>query len=294
MTFFSGPYNNKADTVTMHFELNQTPIELSSDKIITITNDALKQSSNIFYESFQSNLPQTGQATSFAQGRKAWYHAIEQQQQKLLDAFDYDTKTKEEQVAVLNKVAAIMKNSIVVTETMKTFNQYSNKIGFVGGSLGPDIITQIQNFAELFESAGVPLTAEEQDWLIIALVNCSSQTLGQGNRKPIEKYLSVMAGFAVFDEGSAELELLTNSMLGGMFKNNSPQIMHLYKLNGIYFPGSYILQRIYDNLKTYMGEASSKILNNDGVSIRATASEELVAIMIPLEKQDGKKYINPL
>ena len=39
----------------------------------------------------------------------------------------------------MKEVANIMKNTIVVTETMKTFDTYYEKIGFVSGSLGPNI-----------------------------------------------------------------------------------------------------------------------------------------------------------
>ena len=169
-----------------------------------------------------------------------------------------------------------MKNSIVITETMKTFNQYNNDIGFLSGSLGSNIATQVGNFAELFASAGLAMGSKEKEWLITALVNCSSSTIGIGNKEPLEKYLSLMAGFAVFDEGSAEVEMISGKAKE-QYANFSPQIMHLYRLNGMYFPGSYILSRIYDNLTKTSTEINSQITtNNDGAIINAQASESLI------------------
>jgi len=74
-----------------------------------------------------------------------------------------------------------MKNTIFVTETMKTFNTYQNDYGFISGSLGGNITTQLGNIADLFEKAGVPLSADEWEWLEIAIVNCSPNTIGFSN-----------------------------------------------------------------------------------------------------------------
>jgi len=61
----------------------------------------------------------------------------------------------------MKELAERMKDSIVVTETMKTFNEYNNKIGFLSGSIGPNIVTQIGNFAELFEKAGAKMSQKD-------------------------------------------------------------------------------------------------------------------------------------
>ena len=44
----------------------------------------------------------------------------------------------------------------------------------------------------------------------------------------------------------------------------------------MYFPGSYILSRIYENLMKTSTEATSQITNNDGAVISASASEALI------------------
>ena len=276
VNFFSGPKNTKADTVTIQMSIKKSNKKLEDKKIISAINSGLKGSESIFYDTFQKNLPKGGENTSYQQGRAAWKNAVMAQRNKALEAINFNEKTNEEQNEILKQLASQMKNSIVITETMKTFNQYNNDIGFLSGSLGSNIAIQVGNFAELFEQAGVPMSSEEQDWLITALVNCSSETIGSFNKEPLEKYLSLMAGFAVFDEGSAEVEMLSQQARETYITDYSPQIMHLYKLNGMYFPGSYVLQRIYDNLQKVSTEISAEITNNDGAIINAQASEALI------------------
>ena len=274
--FFSGPKNAKADAITIQLSIKKSNKKLSDKPIIAAIQNNLKGTENEFNKVFQENLPKSGESTSYSQGRAAWKTAVATQRNKVLKAIQFNEKTSEEQVKILKELASQMKNSIVITETMKTFNQYNNEIGFLSGSLGSNIATQVGNFAELFEQAGVPISTEDQEWLITALVNCSPDTIGTDNKAPLEKYLSLMAGFAVFDEGSAEIEVLSNQAREAYITNFSPQIMHLYKLNGMYFPGSYILQRIYDNLQKTAAEAESEITNNDGAVISASASEALI------------------
>lgn len=273
--FFSGPKNAKADTITIQLSFNQSDAKLQNNVILDAINNGLEGTETIFYDTFQEGLPKPGESTSFKKGYTAWFSAVATQRDKIIQNIKINNKTEEEKTKILEQVAIQMKNSIVVTETMKTFNQYNNQIGFLSGSLGPDIIQQINNFSELFEKAGVPISPQEQEWLITALINCSPHTIGTKNKEPIEKYLSAMAGFAVFDEGAAEIETIINDTQN-LYIDYSPQIMHLYKLNGLYFPGSYILQRIHDNLQNYINNITSETINNDGAIIRATASEKLI------------------
>lgn len=65
-------------------------------------------------------------------------------------------------------------------------------------------------------------------------------------------------------------ESLTYEING--IRYSGPQIMHLYNLNGTYYPGSFILQRIYDHLTKTISEIDNEIINNDGAHISAYGS----------------------
>lgn len=271
--YFSGPKNLKADTITIQLTPKKPKSTLNEENIINTINNYFKgmNINNSFYDTFQENLPKSGHATSFKQGKKAWVEAINNLLEQINQNNDVHLN-KERYTKKLQTVAKIMQDTIVVTETMKTFNQYNNKLGFLSGSLGPNIPKQLDNIQTLFTAAGVPLSYEELVWLEIALVNCSPYTLGFSNKGPIERYLSLVAGFAVFDEGAVELETIVNKN-NNYYIEYSPKIMHLYKLNGIYYPGSYILSRIYDNLQQTTKQILSE-KNTDGVKIRADSSPE--------------------
>ena len=181
-----------------------------------------------------------------------------------------------------------MKDTLIVTETDKTFNTYFKDIGFVSGSLGPNVATQINNFKELFNSAGVGMSDEEAKWLEVAIVNCSPAAIGSANKGPIEQYLSTLAGFAVFDEGSAELELITQNIKEKALLKSSPKLLHLYKLDGLYYLGSFILQQIHEQLTSVFKDTGEQVESqiHDGAHIRATATESIIPKRELLSRQD--------
>lgn len=274
-SIFTGPRNAKADTVTIRAVYEPDPLKFPNKEIADAVTKAVNNSTRDFYQIFESELPKTGQATDLKQGRATWVDAVRSIYNKLIPDLNNYIDDGKQQIAAMEEIRQMVHDTVIVTTTMKTFTQYQNDIGFLSGSLGPTIQQQLANFAEMFEKAGVPLSTAELTWLEIAIVNCSPGALGSDNLTMIEKYLSVLAGFAVFDEASAEIEILNSSLIdrNGLLQSN-PRLMHLYKLNGLYFPGSYILSRMYENLEkadAVLDEKQQEI-NNDGAKIYATGS----------------------
>ena len=277
-TYALGKENYKADSI----HIISTPVKLttysnlanqSKGKLTKMLNFNQSTFHDTFQKSFMSNL--STKETDYKQGKKSWFDAIDKTQKEIANQIQktMDKDTNEQQA--MQAAAEYLKNSIVVTETDKTFNLYQNDIGFVSGSLGGNLQSQLNNIAELFNSAGVGLSSKEVDWLMVALVNCSPYALGAGNRTPLEKYLSTLIGFAIFDEGSAEISLLTNQAKEE-YQQSSPKLLHLYRLNGLYFPGSFILSRIREGLETNLNEAMGEMTSSDGAKINASASPEII------------------
>lgn len=279
--FFAGPKNTKSDTITIvvkNPKIKINPFENISDfqnTQQTLISDIMQQVPS-FYDNFMDEInpyASMNQDFSLKKGKQAWYKAVEKNNKRLFEQAKQNHKTDAQMAEDLKLLAETIKNSVVVTTTMKTFNQYNNDIGFLNGSLGGTIGAQLENIAELFSSAGVGLSQQEIEYLEFALINCSDETIGSKKRPALEKFLSLLTSFAIFDEGSAELESIVQK-LANEYTKTEPQHMHLYRLNGIYYPGSYILQRIYDNLQK---ENVDKALdNNDGAHIYANASEKLI------------------
>lgn len=142
------------------------------------------------------------------------------------------------------------KNSFFQSSTMKTYNQYQNNIGFIGGSLGATVLEQINNINEIFTAAGMEISSNDITWLQSAIINCSPiSVIGERHKNIIEDYLGAMAAFALFDEGGAEADIINGIMKNLKRGYTTPNILHLYAVNSIYVPGSYVLSKVLEELK---------------------------------------------
>jgi hypothetical protein len=158
-----------------------------------------------------------------------------------------------------------LKNSIYVSSTVKTYSHYKNDIGFGGGSIGSNLLTQLGNIFDMFELAGMPISPKDQEWLLGAIINSSPATvLGESVKHSIENYLGSMAAFMLFDEGGAEAQIIADmqaEISEGLADTNTA-ILHLYRVNGIYVCGSYVLCEVYKQLNQCWQMASMALKPN--------------------------------
>jgi len=149
-------------------------IELEMDKRVQSIQDAYI---NDFSKSFQHlagtlNQPQTStqrevahrydvMKNAFLQNHisNPKYPTIEKIQQKyeesekLLEEYLSTLPSKErseKELAIRKSLAESLGNSFYVSTTVKTYNQYQNDIGFVGGSLGANVVQQLTNLQDIF------------------------------------------------------------------------------------------------------------------------------------------------
>lgn len=161
-------------------------------------------------------------------------------------------KTAQEHV---NTILRDMSNSFQISTTVKAYNTYNSEIGFVGGSLGTNLEVQLDNLTSIFQSAGLGgMIEEDMNWLRSAIINCSPKTVvGEKNKGLIENYLAAAAAFALFDEGGQENMIISDtykSFFEGANNGSSIQILHLYRVNSTYVPGSQVLLRTINTLET--------------------------------------------
>ena len=190
-----------------------------------------------------------------------------------IDEKEYKIKKQKEE-AFLDE----LENSIYISSTSKTYNNYMDQIGFIGGSVGASIVEQIDNLNQLFTEAGVPLNKKEENWLISAAINNSSlSVIGHKNESIIENYLGSLATFALFSESGAEMPILKKIAENKKISKESGNIIHLYFVNGAYYPGSYVLQQasnhidnILNNIQTIFSDNNSSFEN--GVKITNTVN----------------------
>jgi inorganic pyrophosphatase len=138
-----------------------------------------------------------------------------------------------------------LSDSFYVSTTVKTYNTYLNDTGFIGGSLGGDLDTQLARIADLFSLAGMPIK-DDLKWLRSAILNCSPlSVVGEKNKNLIEDYLGSVAALALFDEGGAEAKIVSAMLKQTQDSvkkiSTTANILHLYRTNTLYVPGSYVL-----------------------------------------------------
>ena len=189
-------------------------------------------------------------------------------------------KSQEEISFAQKKFLNVLGDSFYVSTTVKTYNEYQNNIGFGGGSIGTNLDDQLSRLADIFEQGGLSIK-EDLEWLRFAIINCSPlSVLGESNKNLIEDYLGSLAAFTLFDEGGVEAAIIkkfqdrlmknqSNMGIPGIY--NNPSILHLYKVNGIYVPGSYVIQQIQKciarDILPQIDEISATLNHGAGITI---------------------------
>lgn len=295
------------DTRQFHFEteieeLSENSTKQLSDLIIESTSD------NTIEEQLQYNIIQAFHDTTtkgfskFATAQKDRYSNkarvflerydalqkreknLEKEYKEVLASWDTyadhlrSTGADEKTIAEkYKKIVEVLKDSFYISTTVKTYNQYYNKMGFGGGSLGSTLDNQLANISDMFKLAGMPISPTDLDWLRFLIINCGSQMyMGEEQRPRLEQYLGSLAAFMLFDEGGAEARILQKLPEDVNIRRTSPKILHLYNLNGVYITGSYVLKQVLETLEasvTIMQQANFK---GAGIRIINNMSESLI------------------
>lgn len=193
---------------------------------------------------------------------------------------DYIKKIKQAQLTATEVKEELqnIKNSLIVQGSVKDFYTFDNEFGFVGGTLGSDWHTALENLYKMYEQGGIDVA--DFKWLEFAILNCSPESLGAHLKNPIEKYLSFAAAMMMFNYGASQIAY-AGEILKNKTESDSMKVFNLYYLNSIYYPGSLILQIILNRLKDcaqdltgikdkYSSGTGVQILNNSHYDIDTT------------------------
>ena len=102
------------------------------------------------------------------------------------------------------------------------------------------------------------ISKADMNWLYSAVINCSPlSVVGETHKNIIEDYLGALAAFALFDEGGAEAEIISGVAEKTRKGYSSPNILHIYAVDSIYVPGSYVLTKTVEELKACAENAYS-------------------------------------
>ena len=155
---------------------------------------------------------------------------------------EQEGKTVDEINSILND----LKNTFKISTTIKEYDKYDNDLGFFGGSLGGSLEHQINNLLDMMSYGGI--TLPDYQWLMLAIYNCSKGTVGGEVLKNIlEDFFSSFAVMLLFDDAGQQAEYIKTQAYNNI-QTASNKALHLYILNGFYFPASFILELTYNSL----------------------------------------------
>lgn len=286
------------DAIKESFNTQAENFVMSGEEVIQeVSYLFFKNFQETFYDSIKRLNDDSSTVNNFANHRQAFFDALEKRNKALENANELQNEGNQlwERYAAEARAAGAneeelrkqrqtiidgIKNSFFVSSTMKTYNQYQNQIGFVGGSLGADLTEQLNNMADIFEQAGLGITQDDMNWLYTAIINCSPVSLiGEKHKNIIEDYLGALAAFALFDEGSAEAKIIHSIQENIKDTYTTPQILHLYAVNGVYHPGSFVLSKVVEELKLCAenaGAAYESTHSGAGITIINTTNEGMI------------------
>lgn len=143
-----------------------------------------------------------------------------------------------------------------------TFEFYG---GFEGAAFGQNLDEQL---SILTSSAGAGLlgdmgiSTEDKQWLRFAMINAGAGMMGAHLKPTIENYFSIFVGFFMFNDAALMIEdaatFMKNQYTAGA------QDLHLYQLNGLIVPSSYMLQKTYESLLPLVNDINTKLDTSKG------------------------------
>lgn len=139
----------------------------------------------------------------------------------------------------------------------------SSHVSTHGGSLGANLTDQLNKIETLTIHGGISMI--DKQWLIAAIINAGPNMIASGQKNKLENYLAMFAAILLFDSqiNIAE-EALMNSKL--IQSGSTTHNIHLFSVNGGYYPLSYVLKLTYDSLNKGLQRITSEELS-EGVHV---------------------------
>lgn len=161
--------------------------------------------------------------------------------------------------------------------------------GFEGAAFGSNLEQQLS----ILSSTNIPgglsmmegLSQEDINFFRFAMVNAGSKMIGASLKKSLEDYFSVFLGFFMFNDAALMVEDAKNTLEETM----EPQVteLHVYQLNGVYIPSSYLLQQTWEQLTKAVQDMETTALSGQGTrAILHTYDKEYTKGMTPEQMFD--------
>ena len=244
-------------------------IELKNDVIFTMsvknsdfkfsydTQQFFQQMDNLMNNFMKEYNNTTKGTTDYAIAAEIYKkHIIElgTQYKKLVEKFGKDSKE-------VQKIIETFEKTFFGAVSVKEYEYYNNQLGFHGGSLGGSFnaIEGVKQIMNMYEAGG--LSHIDIEVINEAILNCGEGMIGGQTDllQSLKNYLIGGAIMGMFDEGFSNTKPFLELMREQFEENIFPGRVHLFHLQTLYIPASYVLQNIYENLRYLVADIEQNI-----------------------------------
>ena len=229
----TGKAQAKSDNIIGYISIE--PQKITSDNRETV-NDLIRQI-NKEINSLTEGLSQKNTLDYYTQRKNDW---------------DITTKRIQDLLNQLTKIYGELVDCFLIEESTKAYYYLytpGNRRDFEGGSLGANIVDQINKISAL--QSGNLISPEQADWLVTAAINAGPNLIGSDNKTKLENYLSMFATILLFDDQqNIANEVAENIITNIPTTQTGVKKIHLFTLNNGYYPLSFVLQLTFDKLYT--------------------------------------------
>lgn len=192
-------------------------------------------------EYFNNNITKTTTFKSFKNNTEALKELREEQNKLLLQLKNEIDKTQDGLEYLLEHINIHSTVKGYISAGRDNFAYYG---GFEGAALGMNLLEQLNIIEFMLNSGGISMA--DSKVLYQAMINAGQNMIGKNNKRLIENYFSTFIGFLMFND-AALFAGDVKDYINNTFDTSSQDI-HLYQLNGIFVPNSFILQNTYNSL----------------------------------------------
>lgn len=143
-----------------------------------------------------------------------------------------------------------LQKSFILHNNIKDYSSIGTEWGksFKGGSwaLAPFI-------AYLQSLSGLGFAPQDMRLIEFAIINSVPQAVGREYKSSLEGYLSIFIAMTLFSDGITMAREIASGMLAN---STSLNVLHLFRVNKLFVPASYVLEIIYNQLQKGLANVS--------------------------------------
>ena len=257
-----GGKSNPTDDIQAGELIINYDITKDESQIKTQLRETEKQLLDAQNEYFKK-IKRTTTLDSFRENTKQLIEAREKQQNLLKELKNNMEKSSEGLKYLINHINFHTTIKGYASAGSTSFKNYG---GFEGAKFGTTLNEQLGILSEatnqIANSGGI--SQEDIGWLHFAMVNAGAQMIGRENKKTLEDYFSIFVGFFMFNDAQLAVQDAFNYM-NNTIENSDVQDIHLYQLNGVFIPSSYLLQKTFESLLPILDNVEDKAKSGQGV-----------------------------